>query len=364
MRVRILLGLVATFAFVACADSPVQPTEPKLTPKLSRSVSPGQLTFAQRVVFPPLSIANGVGVGGLMTADAAAAARTKPSQPDIKYWGGQLILNQRLVAIYYSPTTIFPNGPRPGRAGRGRDDHSLVGYFLNNLGGSSYWNINTLYYQKDEGEKEKQFVENTMGYSAYWAAGGRDAPRPGDVVLDDEMINLIETGFRKGTLEYDPTALYMIFTGPGVNLGGGFDPNNLLYCAWHGAYSRNNGEIVQVSAMPYDADFTPAHPSNDGFLCVPQNGAPNGDVGADGAVSAVAHETEETATDPYIDGFLGWYDKFGAENADKCAYTYGEYFYNGAGFWNIRIGTKPFLVQQNWALTKPQGCLKSYPPRS
>jgi len=359
MRILLPLGLAATFAFVACSENPVEPTRAPLNPRLSQSVS-GQLTLGQRTIFRPLALANRQGLGGLFTADALhAAGGGKSVQPDIRYWGGHLILNQRLAAIYYSPTTIFPNGPKPGKAGSAADDHSLVGYFLSNIGGSSYWNINTTYYQQIG--KEKQFVQNTMDYTSFWAAGGKSAPNPGDVVTDDDMVNLIESGFAKGTLTYNPSTLYMIFTGPGVNLGGGFDPNHLQYCAFHSAYIRNNGQIVQISAMPYDADFTPNHPSNDGFLCVLQDGGANGDIGADAAVSAVAHETEETATDPYIDGFLGWFDRFGEENADKCAYTYGETFNNGLGFWNVTIGSKPFLVQQNWANTKTQGCLKSYP---
>lgn len=359
MRILLPIGLAATFAFVACSDNPVEPTRAPLTPRLSQS-APGQLTLGQRTIFRPLSMANGRGVGGLFTPNVDNPAGTeKFSQPDIHYWGGSLILNQRLAAIYYSPTAIFTKGPKPGTAGSGANDHSLVGYFLNNIGGSSYWNINTTYYQQVG--KEKQFVQNTMQYTSFWAANGKGAPKSGDVVTGNDMVNLIETGFSTGTLQYDPSTLYMIFTGPGVNLGGGFDPNHLQYCAFHSAYIRNNGQIVQVSAMPYDADFTPGHPSNDGFLCVLQDGGANGDVGADAAVSAVAHETEETATDPYINGFLGWYDAHGEENADKCAYTYGGVFDNGLGFWNITIGKKPFLVQQNWANTTPQGCLKSYP---
>ncbi|HYU54407.1 MAG TPA: hypothetical protein VEK37_15750, partial [Gemmatimonadaceae bacterium] len=101
-------------------------------------------------------------------------------------------------------------------------------------------------------------------------------------------------------------------------------------------------------------------------VCVLQDSGPNGDFGADAAVSAVAHETEETATDPVSltvsPYFVGWYDQFGEENADKCAYTYGKVYNNGLGFWNITIGSKPFLVQQNWAVLQNQRCLKSYPP--
>jgi hypothetical protein len=281
-----------------------------------------------------------------------------------------------LAAIYYGPNPIYSNGPQPGTAGAGGTDGSLIGHFLRNIGGTSYWNINTTYFQNRGTNTE--YINNTMGYTGFWAANqpltvdygpprGKityAAPVSGELVDQLRMAYLVEQGFASGALTYDPSTLYMVFTGPGVNLGGGFSKTNLQYCAWHSAYLTGDGRIVQFSAMPYDADFTPAHRANNGGYCVPQNGAPNGDVGADGTVSAMTHETEETATDPVSEWdkrfFFGWYDVMGAENADKCAYTYGPNIYRTTtGAYNLVVGGKPFLVQQNWSNVKTEGCLLS-----
>jgi hypothetical protein len=290
-----------------------------------------------------------------VSKDSKSEALGNDQPPQIKYWGGRLIQAQATTAIYYGAKTIYNNGPRPGTVGSAAQDNSLIGFFLRNVGGSPYWNINTTYYETVN--KINNYVQNTMEYNGFWAP--KDGPRSGDLVDGNEMVNTIEAGFASGAIQYNASTVYMIFTGPGVNLGGGFSPDNLQYCAWHSAYYRANGQIVQIAAMPYDADFTPNHPSTHRFICVPQDGAPNGDIGADGTVSAMTHEIEETATDPYIDGFLGWYDVRGFENADKCAYIYGGVANNGLGFYNMTIGGKPFLVQENWRNTSPQRCAKS-----
>jgi len=365
-RARFIASAAAAIALTACADNPSQPTPLKVPDaRASISIGAGSIQMAPPRVFSPLTLGSLTSGTGLASADAEAAA----TQPDILYWGGGLITKQKFVAIYYSPTRVYSNGPQPGNSGAGSSDGSLVGYFLNNLGSSSYWNTNSTYYEIDGGVQ--QFVKHNMTYTNYWAANigpdGNVAPSPGDVVTFDDMINLIETGFATHAIHYDPNTLYMIFTGPGVNLGGGFSRTNLQYCAFHSAYWYDNGtHLTQFAAMPYDADFTPAHPSNnpDGhhYICVPQNGAPNGDVGADGTVSGMTHEIEETSTDPVsmfvAPYFAGWYDQYGEENGDKCAYTYGHTVaFNGLGFWNMQIGGKPFLVQQNWTNVSPQGCI-------
>jgi hypothetical protein len=220
-----------------------------------------------------------------------------------------------------------------------------------------------------------------MGYDSFWAPNF-NAPHPQEAVSVNDMVNLIETGLANGALNYDPNTLYMIFTGPSVNLGGGFSNRNLQYCAFHSGYWYNDGSrLVQFAAMPYDADFNPDHPYRykgaDGkqhaAICTYLTKGPNGDLGADATVSAMAHEIEENTTDPVtlfrvtptpsnpngIQGFFaGWYDTNFEENGDKCAYVYGPTLReNSRDLWNMNIGQKQFLVQQNWSNVAPQRCL-------
>ncbi|MCX6632244.1 MAG: hypothetical protein NTW28_31925 [Candidatus Solibacter sp.] len=63
----------------------------------------------------------------------------------------------------------------------------------------------------------------------------------------------------------------------------------------------------------------------------------------------MAHEIEETSTDPLLNA---WYDAGGNENADKCAYNYGPTFAAGGGIANLTLGARNYLVQRNW---RPDG---------
>jgi hypothetical protein len=359
MRARPLLLLGFATIVGGCADNTLLSTQPELSASDRLSSTSSAVRWAPKEYFRPAP-APGTSRAEFFAASNAASANATVNEPDIKYHGGSLITTESLVAIYYSPTRIYANGPQPqsGAVAPGTRDRSLVGFFLNNVGASDRWNVNTMYYEMRG--SNKNFVQGAMTYSSYWATAA-GAPGPGGTVTDDDMVTVIERGFASGALRYDPNTLYMIFTGPGVNLGGGFSSDNLQYCAWHSAYYRDNGQIVQVSAMPYDGDFNPEHPSTAGYICTYLTRGPNDDYGADATVSAMLHETEETATDPYIDGFLGWWDKNGEESSDKCAYHYGTVNDNGIDYWNLRVGGKPFLVQQQWALSKIQGCLTGLP---
>ena len=355
-----VVALFAAAALAACStDDAVAPAARPLGVKYHQSHFVGS-GLAPHTIAPAhfqIPIAVGANGGVPVASDASSNAA---GQLDIQYWGGAIIPMQKIALIYYSQQPIYTNGPRPGSVGTGASDGSLIGQFLNNLGGTPYWNINSTYYEN--GTNGQTFVQNSLQYTSFWSPN-RPAPKDGSVVTEDDMVSVIETGFANGTLQYDPNTLYMIMTGSGVNLGGGFSHNNLQYCAFHSGYWFNDGgPIVQFAAMPYDADFNPQHPSKAGYICTYLTKGPNGDLGADAAVSAMAHETEETATDPVSlttpPYFAGWYDTQGQENADKCAYTYGSTLTrNKFDYWNVTIGGKPFLVQRNWTNVQPQGCL-------
>src|SRR5262249_42242572 len=129
-----------------------------------------------------------------------------------------------VAAVYWGAGTIYAGGPAPGTSGAGSSDASLVGFFLSHLGGSSYFNINTTYY-----DASRTHIANVVNYTQYWA-NNTNPPSGTQVVSDAQMVNMLQSGFDSGALTYDPSTLYIIMTPGAVNLGGGFGTQ---YCAYH-----------------------------------------------------------------------------------------------------------------------------------
>jgi hypothetical protein len=91
--------------------------------------------------------------------------------------------------------------------------------------------------------------------------------------------------------------------------------------------------------------------------CAAQTSSPNGNPGADAMASIIAHELEETVTDPLISA---WYDSSNEENADKCAWTYGsESTASNGSKYNMTLGTRHYLIQENWLNAAGGKCVKS-----
>jgi hypothetical protein len=260
----------------------------------------------------------------------------------ISYHGGPLIVSPsitKVVAIYWGTSTIY--SAQATGTGAGSADPTLIGSFLRSLGGSPYFNINSTYYN-GAGAK----VVNQVGYTGYWSTGTSVAG-PSSSPTDANMVSLIQQGIQLGKISYDANTVYAIFTGSGVNLGGGFGSQ---YCAYHTHGTTSSG-VVLYAAMPHNQDF----PSG----CTSQFASPNADVAANSEVNTLAHEIEETTTDE-----LGtaWYDNRGFENADKCAWTWGTTrTAPTGGTYNMQLADgKYYLIQQNWVNAGSGGCALSF----
>jgi hypothetical protein len=67
----------------------------------------------------------------------------------------------------------------------------------------------------------------------------------------------------------------------------------------------------------------------------------------------VQHEFAETVSDPLLNA---WRFNYGDENADYCSWQFGAtQTIPDNVFYNILVGSKKYLIQQNWANRLPRG---------
>ena len=109
------------------------------------------------------------------------------------------------------------------------------------------------------------------------------------------------------------------------------------YCGWH-SYGLGSQSSVPFIAFQ---DFTSIY----NRTCAAQTSTPNGNIGLDSMASVMVHEIDEVLTDPF---FTAWLDASGYENADKCAWVWGQVFRIGTARYDITLGSLKYLIQTNW----------------
>jgi hypothetical protein len=118
----------------------------------------------------------------------------------------------------------------------------------------------------------------------------------------------------------DPSAVYFIYTSTGAG--------HVNYCAWHSWGNCSNGAPIQVAYMPNITGIAG---------CDPQSDVTNESQGLAALANVTSHELSEATTDPRGDG---WFDSGGAENGDKCAWS----FHNDVSF-----GGYSWKLQMEWS---------------
>lgn len=214
---------------------------------------------------------------------------------------------------------------------------SILTNFVSNIGGSPYFNINTTYY--DGGGNH---VINTV----FYGGSATDNYSQGTSLGDSAVQLIVEQAISRGGLPLDTDGVYFVLTSKDVNEKSGFCSN---YCGWH-TYGTISGLNIKYAFV--------GNPDRCPSACEEQTISPNGNAGADGMASVIAHELEESVTDPDLNA---WYDKRGEENADKCAWTFGSTSMAGNGSkYNLTLNGKRYLIQQNWVNASGGYCAMSY----
>jgi hypothetical protein len=208
-----------------------------------------------------------------------------------------------------------------------------------NIGASDYFNIEKTYYQQVNGSA-KDFVKGPVSY----AKGITDNYSKGKALSDADIQTIVTSHINDKSLPLDTSGVYFVLTSSDVAETSGFCSQ---YCGWHNNFALGASDI-KFSFIGNAATCLQG--------CAPDNAkiSPNGNPGVDGMASVITHELMETISDP--DPSSGWTDASGNENADKCAYVYGneQTSSNGAKF-NMKLGGMQYLIQENWD-ARAQGC--------
>ncbi|HZS35818.1 MAG TPA: hypothetical protein VFF06_03280 [Polyangia bacterium] len=203
------------------------------------------------------------------------------------------------------------------------------------IGGSPYYNINTGYFDGSGHAASSVRLAGAVYLNNLWK---------GNSISDDDVWGFVTNQFIWQQFSADPNGLFLVLGDSHTIETSGFCSS---YCGWH---SHGNYNGVDIKYGFIGNALACSNPSV--CLCGNTASSPNNDVGIDGMASVIAHELEETHTDP--DG-NAWYASDGAENADHCAWTYGsvQTAPNGS-YYNMTLGNANYLIQQNWYATN--GC--------
>jgi hypothetical protein len=254
------------------------------------------------------------------------AGKAKPQRGNgISYHGGPLILGgTNVYYIWYGNWS-------------GNSATTILTDFAGNIGGSPYFNINTTYY-----DGSNNHVLNAVRFSG----SVTDSYSHGTSLSDSAIQGVVSDAISSGRLPKDTNGVYFVLTSADVTASSGFCTQ---YCGWH-THGTISGSDIKYSFV--------GNPDRCPTACAAQTTGPNGNAGADGMASIIAHELEEATTDPDLNA---WYDTRGQENADKCAWTFGATSTASNGsLYNVTLGSRNYLIQRNWVNASGGYCSMSY----
>ena len=329
-RLSLVMALLAIFGLTGNAfaqdNHTAQPKAPALDANAAAGQDQGDDVELPKVIYRSL---NNIGGDDNRDAHPRSSRRNKFSiqavpQNGIQYHGGPVMRTTKNVYfIWYGTWSTTAK--------------TILTTLAQSLGGSPYFNINTTY---------TDGAGTALTNSVTFAGSTTDNYSLGRSLSDSAIRSVVSSAISSGRLPRDANGVYFVLTASDVTATSGFCTR---YCGWH-THATISGSDIKYAFVGNAARCITS--------CAAQSTGPNGDAGADGSASILAHELEEAVTDPDLNA---WFDTSGAENADKCAWTFGttSTASNGAKF-NMTLGGRNYLIQQNWVNASGGFCAKSH----
>jgi len=207
---------------------------------------------------------------------------------------------------------------------------SILPDLIHGFGGSQYFNTNTTY-----GD-----ATGNVGNTVTMAGQTFDNYSQGTALNNTNLPNVISAPLNSGKLPVDPNGIYFVLTSPDVTETGFCT----TFCGFH-TFGTFGATTIKVAFVGDAATQCPARPGQLG--CSAQSLTPNGNEGADAMANVMAHELNETVTDPELNA---WFHIDGSgEVGDICASDFGTTFtaLNKARA-NVVLSGRQYLLQSNF----------------
>ena len=288
------------------------------------------------LVFPRLESFGQTQQFGVVPAQGQSAVSAQVVTGNgIEYHGGPVMRGPHDVyLIWYgnwsmnSATTILPD-------------------FIGSLGGSPYFNTNTTY-----GDTIGN-VPNTVTMAGQFF----DDYSQGTALSNQSLINIVGNAINIGALPIDLNGIYFILTSPDVDE----QEPGLQFCSQICGFHTNAS--IFANDIKYAFVGNPDRCLATSNSCLEFNPSPNGNPAADAMASVMAHELNETVTDPDLNAWF--HINLSGENGDLCnPFVVGfppTFPVNGAQA-DIILGDRAYLIQSNFVnAPAPQGgCQMSF----
>lgn len=208
---------------------------------------------------------------------------------------------------------------------------SILTDFMSTVGNTPYMSINSTYTDSAGLPASAALVYGGMALDSSYSHGA-------DLTTSD-IEGIILDQFTSFSLPQDADGIYVVVASADIS------STATGFCA-PGAPPFHSDAIINGGHHTYVFIGNPNRCATIAGAQFAGQPTPNGSFAGDAMVTNLTHALNGLLTDPFGSG---WYDRYGLENADKCTGTFGQTYTtaNGARA-NIHLGTRDFLLEQNW----------------